>query len=49
MTRPVITAAGAFAGITAEAYHGTELCPEHSISATGLVLIHQTERVNTHG
>lgn len=36
---PLITAPGAFEGISAEAYHGAEICPAPSISSSGLKLI----------
>ena len=35
----LITAPGAYPGVAAELYHGTELCPSPSISATGLKCI----------
>lgn len=39
MTEPLITKPGAYADIPGDLYHSVELCPEHSISASGLKLI----------
>lgn len=41
MTQPIIAAPGAYADIPDDAYHGTEICPGPSISASGLVLIEE--------
>jgi hypothetical protein len=38
---PLITASGAYEGISGTDYHGVELCPEHSVSGSGLVLIEE--------
>lgn len=42
---PLITAAGAYEDIPADAYHGQEICPGPSISASGLkTILHKSPR-----